>query len=323
MIAAGDPLERVRLGISSCLLGEEVRFDGGHKKEDFLLYTLAPHVEWLPVCPEVEMGMGIPREAIRLVGEPDSPRLVAPKSGIDHTKAMKTWTRRRLSQLAQEDLDGYVLKKDSPSCGLFRVRVYHENGQISRAGAGIYALELAERFPTLPIEEEGRLRDARLRENFIERIFAHNRWRRFRQGRPRPSGLVAFHTRHKLSLMAHSPQAQRDLGRLVASAGSGDFAATLDAYGEGFMKALKTIATPRRHANVLQHAMGFLKGKLDREDRDELLELIESYRNEIVPLIVPVTLLRHHIRRADVPDWLHSQEYLDPYPAELMVRNHV
>jgi uncharacterized protein YbgA (DUF1722 family)/uncharacterized protein YbbK (DUF523 family) len=293
----------VRLGISSCLLGEEVRFDGGHKKEHFLLNTLGPHVEWLPVCPEVEMGMGIPREAIRLVGEPDSPRLVAPKSGIDHTKAMKTWTGRRLSQLAREDLDGYVLKKDSPSCGLFRVRVYHENGQISRTGAGMYGGELAARFPLLPVEEEGRLRDARLRENFIER--------------------VAFHTRHKLTVMAHSQQAQRDLGRLVASAGSSAFAATLDAYGKGFMAALKAIATPRRHANVLQHAIGFLKGKLDHDDRDELLQLIESYRNGLVPLIVPITLLRHHIRRSDVPDWLYSQEYLDPYPAELMVRNHV
>lgn len=323
MIATGDPLESVRLGISSCLLGQEVRFDGGHKKEDFLLHTLGPHVDWVPVCPEVEMGMGVPREAVRLVGEPDSPRLVTSRTGIQHTEGMRTWTRKRLTQLAREDLDGYVLKKDSPTCGLFRVRVYNPNGQISRAGAGAYAGELAARFPVLPIEEEGRLRDARLRENFIERVFAHNRWRRFRRGRPRPSGLVAFHTRHKLTLMAHSQQAQRELGRLVAAAGDGDFAETLDAYGEGFMTALRTIATPKRHANVLQHAMGFLKGNLERDDRDELLELIESYRNGLVPLIVPVTLLRHHIRRADVPDWLHSQEYLDPYPAELMVRNHV
>lgn len=323
MIREGDALERVRLGISSCLLGEEVRFDGGHKKEDFLLYTLGAHVEWVSVCPEVEMGMSIPREAIRLVDEPDKPRLVAPRSGTDHTRGMQAWTRKRLTQLGREHLDGYVLKKDSPSCGLFRVRVYHENGQISRAGVGIYARDLAERFPTLPIEEEGRLRDARLRENFIERIFAHNRWRRFRQGRPRPSGLVEFHTRHKLTLMAHSPQAQRELGRLVSTAGDGDLTGTLDAYGEGFMTALRTIATPRRHVNVLQHAMGFLKGKVDTPDRDELLHLIESYRNELVPLIVPITLLRHHIRRADAPEWLHSQEYLDPYPAELMVRNHV
>jgi uncharacterized protein YbgA (DUF1722 family)/uncharacterized protein YbbK (DUF523 family) len=300
-----------------------VRFDGGHKKEDFLLHTLGPHVDWLPVCPEVEMGMGVPREAVRLVGEPDSASLVTSRSGIDHTDGMRTWTRKRLGQLAREDLDGYVLKKDSPTCGLFRVRVYNPNGQISRAGTGMYGGELAARFPTLPIEEEGRLRDARLRENFIERVFAHNRWRRFRRGRPRPAGLVAFHTRHKLTLMAHSQQAQRELGRLVASAGDSDFSWKLDAYGERFMTALRAIATPRRHANVLQHAIGFLKGKLDREDRDELVDLIERYRNGLVPLIVPITLLRHHIRRADVPDWLQSQEYLDPYPAELMVRNHV
>jgi uncharacterized protein YbgA (DUF1722 family)/uncharacterized protein YbbK (DUF523 family) len=300
-----------------------VRFDGGHKKEDFLLNTLGPHIEWVPVCPEVEMGMSIPREAIRLVGQDDAPRLVAPKSGIDHSDGMKKWARGRIALLARERLDGYVLKKDSPSCGLFRVRVYHDNGQISRKGQGIYARDLAVQLPTLPIEEEGRLRDPRLRENFIERIFAHNRLRKLQESRPRPAGLVDFHTRHKLTLMSHSPGAQRDLGRLVAASGRGAFSATMKAYAEMFMTSLKLIATPRRHTNVLHHVMGFLKNDLSADDKSEILEIIENYRNGLLPLIVPITILNHHIRRSNGPEWLHSQEYLNPYPSELMLRNHV
>jgi uncharacterized protein YbgA (DUF1722 family)/uncharacterized protein YbbK (DUF523 family) len=314
---------RIRLGVSACLLGQEVRFDGGHKRDEFLLNTLGRYVEWVPVCPEVEVGLGVPRETLRLVDHPENPRLVAPKSGQDHTKAMQTWAHKRLKQLANLNLHGYILKKNSPSCGLFRVKVYNDNPMPAQSGQGIFAQELVKRLPLLPVEEEGRLRDARLRENFIERIFAYHRWTHLCQARATPQGLVAFHTTHKLTLMAHSPRAQNELGRLVAQAGRRRLSAVLGEYGRGFMEALSVLATNRKHANVLFHLMGFLKDHLGREDKAEVVQVIEDYRQGLVPLIVPITLLRHHLRRHPVPDWVHQQVYLNPYPKELWLRNHV
>jgi uncharacterized protein YbgA (DUF1722 family)/uncharacterized protein YbbK (DUF523 family) len=316
-----EPLPR--LGISSCLLGEEVRFDGGHKRDDFLINTLGRFVEWVLVCPEVEIGLGTPRESLRLEAAPDGPRLIAPRSRLDHTEAMTDWARGRLEELAGLDLHGYVFKKDSPSCGLERVRVYEGNKMPTRIGQGIFAHELVTTLSLLPAEEEGRLREPWIRENFIDRVFGYYRWSHLLGKDPTPSGLVSFQASHKLTLMSHSPQGQRDLGRLVANAGRRRIQTVLDEYGREFMKALSQRATPRKHTNVLHHLMGFLKRQLERDDKEELLQTIDGYREGLVPLIVPLTLLQHHLRRHEVPEWVRSQVYLNPYPSELMLRNQV
>jgi len=320
---AADAEPRLRLGISSCLLGEEVRYNGGHKRDGFLVQTLGRYVEWVPVCPEVEIGLGVPRESLRLVGDPDRPRLVAPASGSDHTERMERWAETRLEELARLDLHGYVLKRASPSCGLFRVKVYNDKGIPQPTGRGVFARLLAERLPLLPLEEEGRLNDPGLRENFIERLFAHERWMRLLREDPTPGGLVRFHTAHKLTVLSHSPNHYRRLGRLVAEAGDRPWKELCHDYAHLLGEALRVQATRGRHANTLQHVMGFLKELIDAGDKAELVTAIDDYRRGLVPLVVPITLLRHHLRRREVDDWIHRQVYLNPYPRELMLRNHV
>ena len=312
---------KLLLGVSSCLLGNKVRFDAGHKEDSFLTKTLAEYVEFVPVCPEVDIGLGIPRETIRLEGDPRNPRLIAPKSGRDLTEAMQDYSERRVWELGPLNLHGYILKSKSPSCGMVHVRLY-QGQAASKNGVGIYAAALLRRFPTLPVEEEGRLNDSVLRENFVERLFARRRWLDFIAAGPTPADLIRFHTRHKFALLAHSPELYRELGRQMATAGIADFPRLLEAYEQKFMETLKQKATPRKHSNVLYHLVGYLKRDLDSEDKQELTSVIEDYRNSLVPLIVPITLLKHHFRRH--PDaWVMEQTYLDPYPAELMLRNHV
>jgi uncharacterized protein YbgA (DUF1722 family)/uncharacterized protein YbbK (DUF523 family) len=305
-----------------CLLGQEVRHDGGHKRDPFLVETLGRWVEWVPVCPEVELGLGVPREPIRLEGDARAPRLVAPRSGTDHTVAMARWARGRVAALAQLDLAGYVLKKDSPSCGMERVRVWGRRGMPARTGVGAFARVLMDALPLLPVEEEGRLHDPRLRESFVERVFAYARWRRFLTARPRRGGLVAFHTAQKLLILAHAPAAYQRLGRLVAQAKAQPFPEVLAAYGRGLMDALRAPATPRRHANVLEHMLGYLSEGLAPDERREIVELIADHRRGLVPLVVPLTLVKHHVRRLGVA-YLAGQAYLEPHPRELMLRNHV
>jgi uncharacterized protein YbgA (DUF1722 family)/uncharacterized protein YbbK (DUF523 family) len=314
----------LRIGISTCLLGREVRWDGGHKRDRFLTDVLAPFVEWVPVCPEVELGLGIPREPIRLVrGEAEGEvRLVAEKSGRDHTEAMARYAGRRVRELARLDLCGYVLKKDSPSCGMERVRLYPTRGPARREGRGAFAAVLIDALAPLPVEEEGRLNDAVLRENWIERVFAYRRLRSFFAQRFALRDLVRFHTAHKLQLMAHDEPIYRRLGRLVARAKGMAVAELRERYVAGFMEALSRRATRRRHVNVLQHATGHFRDRLDRESRAELRGLIEDYRRGHVPLVVPLTLVRHHVRALGV-DYLADQVYLEPHPKELMLRNHV
>ena len=312
----------IRIGISACLLGQEVRFDGGHKRSDFLVDIFGPFVEFVPVCPEVEIGLGVPRETLRLVRDGDEVRLLGNKSGANQTDAMRRYSDRRTAALANDDLSGYVLKKDSPSCGMERVRIYAASGIPARDGRGLYADALMRRFPNLPIEEEGRLNDARLRDNFIERVFAYRRLRTFFAGRWTTGGLVALHTAHKLQLLAHAPRAYAELGRMVANAASVGRGELRDRYETEFMGALKKIATPARQVNVLQHMAGYFRDRLDPESRRELAAVIEDYRAGLVPLIVPITLVRHHVRTLDI-GYLKGQVYLEPHPKELMLRNHV
>jgi uncharacterized protein YbgA (DUF1722 family)/uncharacterized protein YbbK (DUF523 family) len=312
----------LRIGISACLLGQEVRFDGGHKRSDFLVDVFGPFVEFVPVCPEVEIGLGVPRETLRLGRVGDETRLVGNKSGADQTATMERYAKGRTSALANDDLSGYVLKKDSPSCGMERVRIYGGNGIPSRDGHGLYADALMRRYPNLPVEEEGRLNDARLRENFIERVFAYRRLKTFFAGRWTIGGLVALHTAHKLQLLAHSPRAYAELGRMVAGASTMVRGELRDRYESGFMEALSKIATAARQVNVLQHMAGYFRDRLDAESRRELAAVIEDYRHGLVPLIVPITLVRHYVRVFDVT-YLRGQVYLEPHPKELMLRNHV
>ena len=312
----------IRLGVSSCLLGNEVRFDGGHKRDRFITDLLGSFVEWVPVCPEVEVGMGTPRPALRLVREGDDVEMVEIKSGRDHTRTMQRYSGKRVRELKGLDLCGYILKKDSPSCGMTRVKVYEEKGMPTRQGRGLYASVLMEAYPNLPFEDEGRLNDANLRENFIERVFAYRRLGDLFRGRWTREQVIAFHTAHKLQLMAHSPIIYRELGRLVAALKQTPRATFRQGYQSGFMGALAHLASRGRNANVLQHAAGYLKKSLDSGSRRELADLIHDYRKSLVPLVVPVTLIRHHVRRNAI-DYLNGQVFLEPHPKELMLRNHV
>jgi uncharacterized protein YbgA (DUF1722 family)/uncharacterized protein YbbK (DUF523 family) len=312
----------IRIGISSCLLGEPVRFDGGHKRDSFLTGTFASFVEWVPICPEVECGLGTPRESMRLVRVDAGVRLRTVKTGADLSERMDTFAGRRVAQLEAVDLSGYVLKKDSPSCGLERVKVFNGHGVPTKSGRGVFATRLVDAFPDLPVEEEGRLAAPRLRENFVERVFAYWRLRGLFAGNRTLGALLRFHTAHKLILMAHSPDAYRQLGRLVAGASTLSKKDIVRRYSPAFMAALRTNATPQRHTNVLQHMAGYFKDRLDPESKAEVAGAIEDYRRGLVPLIVPVTLLRHHVRAHNV-EYLAGQLYLDPHPKELMLRNHV
>ena len=316
-----DSENPIRLGISSCLLGEPVRFDGGHKRDEFLTDVLGRFVEWVPVCPEVEIGLSTPRDTIRLQGDNSDPHLVVTKTGVDITHTMKSFSAVRVEQLREADLCGYVLKKGSPSCGLHRVRVYNDSGMPGSSGRGLFAAALVAGAPNLPLEEEGRLNDPALRENFVERIFAFRRLKDLLASGPSPRAVVAFHTAHKLQLMSHSPVEYRALGRLVAEAGTADMGTLLSDYAGGFMSALAVPATRAKNTDVLQHCLGHLKGLLDSEIKADLASAVENYRLGLTPLIVPITLLSHYVKRLEI-DYLAGQAYLEPHPKEMMLRNH-
>jgi uncharacterized protein YbgA (DUF1722 family)/uncharacterized protein YbbK (DUF523 family) len=324
------PIGTLKIGVSSCLLGAKVRFDGQHKRDAFLVDQLGAFVEWVAVCPELEVGMGVPRESVRLVrGGRDGLRMLGNRSETDWTARMRRFAERRVRAL--EGLVGYVLKSKSPSCGMERVKVHdgiEKRAPVTKDGVGLFAEALRARFPNLPIEEEGRLHDAGLRENFVERIFAYARlqalWqlRQPKGGRWTIGDLVAFHTAHKLALLAHHEPGYRELGRLVARARQVPRAALRAEYERLFMAALSRPATRKRHVNVLTHMLGHLRGKLDDGGRLELRGLIEDYHRGLVPLVVPVTMLRHHVERLKL-EYLQGQTYLNPHPKELMLRNHV
>lgn len=323
--------KKIRLGVSSCLLGNPVRFDGGHKKDSWLVNTLGEYVDYVPVCPEVEMGLPIPREALRLVGDPENPRLVTSKTYIDHTTNMKEFAARRVKELEKENLCGFVFKRASPSSGMERVKVYKDvdpkeaknAGAPSLKGVGIFAKAFMDHFPLLPVEEEGRLGDARLRENFIERIFVMQRWRELLEQQPFTlRNLIEFHTRHKLLIMSHSVVHYRSMGKLVAHGKEADSHQLIQQYQTELLTALKIKSTAKKHTNVLQHIAGYFKKKLSPDEKQELQEIIEQYHSQLVPLIVPITICNHYVRKYD-EQYLRSQWYLNPHPIELKLRNHV
>ena len=313
---------KARLGISACLLGQKVRYDGGHKRDYFLTETFGSYVEWVPVCPELEAGMGVPRESVRLVGSKDEPKMIAERSGKDWTAQMNRFAAKRAKTLRALELSGYIFKKDSPSCGVERVRLYTSKAIPNREGRGLYAGAVMKELPLLPVEEEGRLNDPGLRENFIERVFAYHRWQQSMKEHKSVRALIAFHTRHKFLLLAHSVQHYQRLGRMVAEAKKQPLGEAYETYGRIFMEALAVHANAKKHCNVLEHMVGYFSQQLSAEERKELVELIADFRRQLVPLIVPLTLIRHYVTKYKVA-YLQGQVYLEPSPKELMLRNHV
>ena len=320
-----DPLEktsfpRVKIGVSSCLLGQEVRFDGGHKRDRFLVGSLSQFVDYVPVCPEVAIGLGIPRPPIRLVGAPDLPRAVGTVDPtMDVTARLQAFARETIPSLG--DISGYILKKDSPSCGMERVKVYSEKGGAAqRKGQGVFARVLMDRMPLLPVEEEGRMNDPVLKENFLVRVFVFRRWQQLVAEGLSSRALIAFHSDHKFLLMAHSQAAYRRMGRMLADLRDADLDAVALMYVTELMTALKRRATRKSHANTLQHMAGYLKRSIDSDDKQELGQNIDTYRLGRVPLIVPITLFRHYFRRHPDP-CMERQVYLHPHPDELSLRN--
>jgi len=315
-------MEKIRLGISTCLLGEPVRYDGGHKLDRYLRDTLGQYVEYVPVCPESECGLGIPRESMHLEGDPGAPRLITTRSRRDVTAQMLTWAEKRLRELEAEDLCGFIFKSNSPSSGMERVKVSDEKGMPRKIGVGIFAAAFMKHFPLLPVEEEGRLHDPWLRESFIERIFVFKRWREVVQRERTVNQIIDFHTRHKLLIMAHSSKHLSLMGKLVARARQISPGELYDEYVKSLMEALKLRATIKKNTNVLQHLMGYFKKQLSADEKQELLEVIDLYYQGHFPLIVPITLINHYVRKYDQP-YLKSQHYLSPHPLELQLRNHV
>ena len=311
----------LRVGVSRCLLGDEVRYDGGHKRDNFLVDVLGRYVEWVPVCPEVEVGMGTPREAVHLIGNPRRPRMQTVQSARDVTHDMAAFSSRKVRDLEALELSGYVFKKGSPSCGMERVRILNQQGRSGRDGVGMFARAFMEHFPLIPVEEEERLGDAVLRENFIERIFSYHRWRTLLRGSVTTDMIIEFHGLHKYALLAHSRAHYQVLSRLVAQARRFQPNELLERYGTVFMAALRIKASVRRHVTVLNHLAGHFQTRLHPIERAELDDSIADYHRGLVPLIVPLTLVKHYAIRHDIA-YLRNQVYLHPHPKELMLRNH-
>ncbi|THB76537.1 MAG: DUF1722 domain-containing protein [Desulfobacteraceae bacterium] len=314
-------IQPIKIGISSCLLGNKVRYDGGHAHDRFITQTLGLFARFVPVCPEVECGMSTPREAVRLVGDPENPRLVTQKGGEDKTGMMNTWIDQKIPRLEKEDLCGFIFKSRSPSSGLYRIRVYGDEGKVRKVGTGLFANAFTRTFPSIPVEEEGRLQDPKLREHFIERIFALQRWRNQLAEKRTVGGLVDFHTRNKLLILSHNQEIYRQMGKLVAHGKQMPVSDLFEQYEALFLKAMALKTTLKKHINVLQHIMGFFKRDLSGVEKQELLDILEQYRAGYVPLIVPITLIKHYVLKYD-QGWLKSQTYLNPHPHELKLRNY-
>jgi len=309
-------MKKIPVGISSCLLGDHVRFDGGHKRDSYIVGTLSEFFEFHAFCPEVAIGMGIPRPSVHLVKTVAGTRCVGVKDGgNDVTDRLRDVAEQQ--QSVHAGLCGYILKKDSPSCGMERVKIYTGQQPI-REGVGIYAETMMRNNPLLPVEEEGRLGDPGLRENFIQRVYVLYRWRRLLADGLTPHALITFHARHKLILMSHADY--RDLGQLLAGVTKANVSEIAQQYIGQLMALLKSVPSRKNHVNVLQHIQGYLKKELSADDKAELCEVIERYRNGEVPLIVPITLLKHHFRKCPDP-YIDNSYYLSPYPQELRLIN--
>ncbi|MBW1996665.1 MAG: DUF523 and DUF1722 domain-containing protein [Deltaproteobacteria bacterium] len=314
-------MEKIRVGISSCLLGNPVRYDGGHAHDPHLSNTWGQYMELVPVCPESEAGLGVPREPMRLVGNGRPPRLVTVNTGRDMTRKIEAWARKRVRELESEDLWGFIFKSNSPSCGMARVKEYTGKGSPAKRGVGLFARIFIEHYPLVPCEEETGLHDPASRENFIERVFTLGRWRRFLDQGKALIRLVEFHRRHKYLILSHSPRHYREMEGLINEGRSTRRSEVPGHYGELLMKALLLKATVRKHARVLQHMVGLLKRHMSSQEKEVLADVMKSYSQGLLPLIVPLTLVNHYVEKYDQPH-LKEQVYLRPHPLELKLRNH-
>ncbi len=315
-------LGEMRLGVSACLMGDEVRYDGGHRRFPYLVDTLARFFTLVKVCPEVGVGMDTPRETVRLEGRADAPRMIASETGSDWTARMNRWSRAKVRELKAEDPCGFVFKKNSPSCGVFGVEVFDEKGRVGDHGSGLFASEFRRKNPLAPVEEEGRLEDPVLRENFVERVFAYHRLKMVFAGRWNRGTVVEFHGREQYLLMAHSPKHLKQLEQLTAAIGRhprGEFKAL---YMAGFMEAMAVKATVGRHSKAMRRLAVCLRDHLAAPERTRVLRLIDEYRSGLIPLMVPLTLLAHFSELHEGAG-LAGQTYLHPHPNELLLRNHV
>ena len=305
------------------MIGEKVRWNGDHKQDRYVREILSRYFEYIPVCPEVEVGMGVPRETVALYGDPEKPSMISKKTQTDWTKPMEKYIKSRINTLSADDLCGYIFKSKSPSCGMARVPLYSEFGSHKvKHGPGMFANAFINSFPLVPTEEEGRLNDPRIRENFIVRVFSFKRFNLLLNEKFSLGQWVKFHTQHKFLLLAHSRKHYDELGELVAHSKTIKPSELKKKYGELFMAALTSKSTPKKNTDVLLHMMGFLKKLLTKIEKEDILSTIEDYRSEILPLIVPVTLIRHQVKKYNV-EYLRDQVYLNPHPKELMLLNHV
>ena len=315
--------DKIRIGVSSCLVGEKVRWNGDHKQDKYVRQVLSKYFEYTPVCPEMEVGMGVPRETVALYGNIEKPRMISKKTQTDWTEPMEKYIKDRIDSLHSNDLCGYIFKSKSPSCGLGRVPLYSEFGSNKvKHGPGMFAKEFINSFPLVPTEDEGRLNDPRIRENFIVRVFSFKRFNLLLKEKFSLGKWVKFHTQHKFLLLAHSRKHYDELGELVAHAKSIKPSSLKEKYGSLFMEALICKTTPKKNTDVLLHMMGFFKKVLNKVEKEDILSAIEDYRSEILPLIVPVTLIRHQVKKYNIK-YLRDQVYLNPHPKELMLLNHV
>ncbi len=320
-----DKNEKIYLGVSSCLLGEKVRFDGGHKQDTFILKKLAPFAEFKSFCPEVSIGLGIPREPIRLVMNTQSGvhaeqiRVVGTKNeSLDVTEKLQHCAESQQSWL--QNLDGYIFKKDSPSCGVERVKLYKDGHPTRQGGVGQFSYVVMQNNPLLPVEEEGRLNDARLKENFVQRVYIYKCWKMMVKKGLKAKDLIAFHSRIKYVLMSRSQKDYRELGRLISDLKKEELETLSEKYIRSVMGVLKKVSSRKNHVNVLQHIQGYLKQDIESNDKQELAKLIHDYRESKIPLIVPLTLLRHYFRKH--PDgYIEQSWYLKLYPDELGLQN--
>jgi uncharacterized protein YbgA (DUF1722 family)/uncharacterized protein YbbK (DUF523 family) len=311
--------DKIPVGISSCLLGNSVRYNASHCRDAYINGTLSEFFEFYPFCPEVGIGLGVPRPTIRLVTDNHQIRVVGVKDpSLDVTGPLKEYTDSQLPLI--KELSGYIFKRGSPSCGMERVKIYNTKGMPQDSGTGVFAAGVKQAYPELPTEEEGRLGDPRLRENFIQRVFVYHHWRHTIEPDLSVSALTDFHARIKLTLMSHDQNKARELGRIAATARDASIREVAASYFCLLMETLEIVASRKNHVNVLQHVQGYLKRTLDADDKAELVETIELYRQGLIPLIVPVTLLRHHFRKA--PDrYIDNAWYMSPYPMSLRLRN--
>jgi uncharacterized protein YbgA (DUF1722 family)/uncharacterized protein YbbK (DUF523 family) len=311
--------ESIRVGVSACLLGNEVRFDGGHKRSRFITDELAGYFDFVSYCPEVAIGLGIPRPPVRLVGDPDNPQATGVKNpDLNVTQPLRAYGQEIAGKI--DDLRGFIFKKDSPSCGMERVKLYNAGGMAERVATGLFAREIMAAHPLLPVEEEGRLNDADLRDNFVTRVYVYARWRALLDGQPDKASLLRFHARHKYLVLAHSTVMYRKLGHLLADLNRQPLEAICASYITSLMQALSRPATRKRHTNVLQHLLGYLKNNLDSVHRTDLADSIDAYRRGEYPLVVPLRLLQHHFSIHPHP-YINEQVYLNPHPQALRLRN--